>query len=99
MGQDLSFMLDEEGSQTVKQWRQYRECQGYEGKDGTGAPLTPIQIKTAIKIHQFAAEKVEDYDQLAEELELDIDGYADNLIDRDSPCGTRQVLQKYDAKK
>lgn len=91
-------MLDEEGSQTVKQWRRYRECQGLEGKDGLGAPMTPLQIKTAIKIHQQSADKVEDYDLLAMELELDINEDADMLIDQDSPTGTRQILRKYNIK-
>ena len=54
MGQDIDFVLDEQGSQTVKQWRKYRECQGLEGKDGQGKPMTPVQIKTALKIHQLA---------------------------------------------
>lgn len=89
-------MLDEEGSQTVKQWRRYRECQGLEGKDGLGVLMTPTQIKTAIKIHQQAADKVEDYDLLALELELDIKEDADMLIDQDSPTGTRQILKKFD---
>ena len=51
MGADISVILDEEGCQTVKAWRQSRETQGLDGKDGFGNPLTPLQIKTAIKIH------------------------------------------------
>jgi len=64
--------------------------------DGNGTPLTPIQIKTAIKIHQLAAEKEEDYDLLAKELELDISAEADNLLNDSSPDASRQVLQRYD---
>ena len=56
----------------MKQWRQSRETQGFDGRDGQGAPLTPLQIKTAMKIHRQAAEVQEDYDMLAEELDLDI---------------------------
>lgn len=82
----------------MKQWRKYRECQGLEGKDGLGTPLTPIQIKTAMKIHQLAAEKTEDYDLLAIELNLNIDEDADGIIKEHSPLGSRQILRKYNVK-
>ena len=42
MGADISVILDEEGCQTVKQWRQSRETQGLDGRDGLGTPLTPL---------------------------------------------------------
>lgn len=48
-----------------------------------------MQIKTAVKTFQLAAEKKEDYDELAEELNLDINADALQLMDEDSPKGTR----------
>ena len=98
MGADISVILDEEGCQTVKAWRQSRETQGLDGKDGFGNPLTPLQIKTAIKIHQMAADKKEDYDMLADELDLDIEKDALQVIDDGSPVGTRQIVRKFNVK-
>ena len=72
--------------------------QGLEGRDGLGTPLTPLQIKTAMKIHQLASERTEDYDMLAEELNLNIDEEADELINQGSPTGSRQILRKYNVK-
>lgn len=95
MGEDISKVMSEEGNQTVKAWRTSRETQGLDGRTGKGTALTPIQIKTAIKVHQLASEKTEDYDVLASELELDIDADALGIISCASPTGYRQIISKF----
>lgn len=98
MGQDISKVIGEEGSQTVKAWRTSRETQGLDGRTGRGATMTPIQIKTAIKVHQMAGEKTEDYDILASEMDLDIEADAIGIITCDSPTGSRQIISKFNVK-
>lgn len=89
VGQDAALVFDEQGSQTVKHWRQSRECAGYEGHNGLGDPLTPLQIKTAIKIHDLAKDKEEDYERLAKDLNLEITDEIEMLLNEDSPIGSR----------
>ena len=60
--------------------------------------MTPMQIKTAMKVHQLASEKEEDYDLLAKELNLDIEADAEAMISENSPTGSRQILRKYNIK-
>ena len=42
--------------------------------------MTPLQIKTAMKIHHQAVEKPEDYDILAQELDLNISDEAEEIL-------------------
>lgn len=51
-----------------------------------------------MKIHQLASERTEDYDLLADELNLNIEEDADEIINLDSPTGSRQILRKYNVK-
>lgn len=60
--------------------------------------MNALSIKQAIKIHHQAVEKPEDYDILADELNLDIALDAEKLIMLNSPSGTRQIVRKYDNK-
>ena len=55
---------------------QHRETQGWEGRYGNTTIMTPADIKVAIKTFETANEKKQDYDELAEELCLDIEGDA-----------------------
>ena len=70
------------------------ECQGLEGWDALGAKLTPLQIKNGFRLHKIAEEKPEDYDLLAQELNLNIDEDALDLIEEHSPTCSRQILRK-----
>lgn len=94
MGETLSLVHDEQSSQTVKKWRQMMECQGLEGWDALGTKLTPLQIKNGFRLHKIAEEKPEDYDLLAQELNLNIDEDALDLIEEQSPTRSRQILRK-----
>jgi hypothetical protein len=40
---------------------------------GNGSELPPVQIKHSMKIYEMALDKKEDYDELAEELGLNIE--------------------------
>ena len=64
----------------MKQWRAAEECQGLDGFSGNGTKMNALSIKQAIKIHHQAVEKPEDYDLLADELNLDIALDAERLI-------------------
>ena len=94
MGETLNLVHDEQSSQTVKKWRQMMECQGMEGWDALGAKLTPLQIKNGFRLHKIAEEKPEDYDLLAQELNLNIDEDALDLIEEHSPTCSRQILRR-----
>lgn len=98
MGQDPKLVLNEGGSQTVKEWRYFKETQGLEGKTGQGSPIPPIQIKKALQIFQLAGESTEDYEELATELRLDIEQSVLSLLDEPSPTGSRQIIRKYNFK-
>ena len=75
LGQDASLVRDENGSKTVKLWQSSKECkdQGYDGHYGHGAKLLPLDIKTAIKNYKADREKMQDYDELANLLNLAIE--------------------------
>ena len=65
-----------------------------EGWDALGTKLTPLQIKNGFRLHKIAEEKPEDYDLLAQELNLNIDEDALDLIEEQSPTRSRQILRK-----
>jgi hypothetical protein len=46
------------------------------GEDGNNNRLTPQQIKTALKINQLAAEREMEFEIIALQLGLDIEGEA-----------------------
>ena len=58
-----------------------RLCIGVDGKDGKGEQMTPQQIKTALKIHQLAAEKEADFESIAMQLGLNIEEMALNIVE------------------
>ena len=74
-----------------------RECIGVDGKDGLGEQMTPQQIKTALKIHQLAAEKEADFEAIAKDLGLDIEGMALHIVSEPSPTNRRQTVRKVNA--
>lgn len=69
--------------------KNYRDCIGVDGRDGTGKRLTPQQIKTALKINQGASHKVDEFDLMAAQMGLPIEKIAQELINFPSPHGTR----------
>ena len=69
--------------------KNYRDCIGVDGRDGTGKRLTPQQIKTALKINQGASQKVDEFDLMAAQMGLPIEKIAQELINFPSPHGTR----------
>ena len=52
LGKDKNLVRNENGSSTVRQWMQHRDCQGWEGSYGNGASMNPIDIKTALKTYE-----------------------------------------------
>ena len=74
-----------------------RKCIGVDGKDGFGEQMTPQQIKTALKIHQLAAEKEADFESIACQLGLDIENMALNIVSLPSPTNRRQIVRKINA--
>ena len=56
--------------------KNYRDCIGVDGRDGTGKRLTPQQIKTALKINQGACERTDEFDNIAAHLGLPIEEIA-----------------------
>ena len=77
---------------------QHRETQGWEGRYGNTTIMTPADIKVAIKTFEAANEKKQDYDELAEELCLDIEGDAQMLLGQSSPAGFRQIIRRFDSR-
>ena len=59
--------------------------------------MTPQQIKTALKIHQLAAEKEADFESIATQLGLDIEGMALQIVSEPSPTNRRQTVRKVNA--
>ncbi len=50
-----------------------------------------------MKIYELALDKKEDYDELAEELSLDIEQDAQDLLGEQSPKNMRLVIRKFDS--
>ena len=76
------------GSETLSK-KSNHLCIGVDGKDGYGEQMTPQQIKTALKIHQLAAEKEADFESIAAQLGLDIEGLAQRIVEQPSPSNRR----------
>ena len=51
-------------------------------------------MKTALKLHQLAAEKEADFESIASQLGLDIDAMALKIVRESSPTNRRQVVRK-----
>ena len=63
----------------MRQWIHSRECANYEGLQGN-TTLSPLEIKIAIKTYKSAHEKTQHYDELAQEVGLNILNDAVELV-------------------
>jgi len=60
MGQDPNLVKDENGAQTVKAWKTFKETQDFEGFKSNGEPMTPLDIKKAVWVYRTSC-KTEEY--------------------------------------
>ena len=60
-----------------------------ENFDGTGKPLTPQQVKFAMKLQKENMGREEEFESIARTLGIDIDKEAKNIVNKASPEGRR----------
>lgn len=65
-----------------------------EHKDGKGNLLSPIEVQFALVTHKESLEGLNIYDELANEIGLDVESKARELIDDKSLDDTRLLIQK-----
>jgi hypothetical protein len=62
--------------------------------DGTGRPLTPQQVKFAMKLQKENENKEEEFESIARTLGIDVDGEALKIVNKQSVTGKRQVVRR-----
>jgi hypothetical protein len=55
--------------------------------------MTPLQIKNALKIHYNQAEKEAEFERIAEQIGIDIEQLAQDIVAVSSPLGSRQIVR------
>jgi hypothetical protein len=56
--------------------------------------MTPLQIKQALKIHNNNTEKEMEFERIAEQLGINVEGLAQEIVQMPSPKGTRQIVRQ-----
>lgn len=64
------------------------------GDNGQGQSMTPLQIKQALKIHNNNTEKEMEFERIAEQLGINVEGLAQEVVQMPSPKGTRQIVRQ-----
>ena len=66
-------------------------------KDGSGNPLTPQQVRFALKLQKENENKEEEFESIAKTLGIDVEALAGEILAKESPDGRRQVVRRLNA--